>query len=102
LASLKTQYQDVVLVLKDKISKETDLDEEDRTFEFIKSLENEAVPAIKITEEKINLLSNQYESLIKYFGDTSKDIAFDSFFEIFRAFALDLKVRSDYYIECKY
>jgi hypothetical protein len=83
-----------VNLLREKISKETDLDEEDRTFEFLKTLDNEAKLAIKITEEKINILSSQYESIIKYFGDTSKDIAFDSFFEIFHSFALDVKVRN--------
>ncbi len=91
LEALKKKYEDVK-TLKLNIEKESDLDEEDRTLEFTQSLEKEASVAIKITEEKIILLMNQYESLIKYFGDTSKEIEFESFFEIFKGFALDLKV----------
>lgn len=88
----KTTLNDVLVQLKNKISEDPELDEEDRSLEFLEGLIKESTEAINITQEKITLLSNHYDELIKYFGDSSKDISFSTFWVIFDNFATDMNV----------
>ena len=71
----------------------TDLEEDDRSVPFLEALIKESSLSINNTEEKINLLSNQYDLLMKYFGDSSKDVSFSTFWEILHNFSNDMKVR---------
>jgi hypothetical protein len=83
----------LVCTLKEKITKAEEIEEEDRSVEFLESFFNKAKSTLETIEEKIKQIEAKYASLVTFFGDTLKDMPLDTFIEIFVKFNKDLTVK---------
>ena len=81
--SLKEKFQSVENLKK--IKKE-DLDEDDRTEEFLKGFYDHANKTIKFIGEKIDAINTQYEDIVKFYG--LKKIELEKFVILMREFYL--------------
>ena len=80
---MKEKFQSVENLKK--IKKE-DLDEDDRTEEFLKGFYDHASKTIKFIGEKIDAINTQYDDIVKFFG--LKKIELEKFVILMREFYL--------------
>ena len=80
--SLKEKFKSVEVLKKFITDKKKEIDEDDRTEDFLNSFYEHASKTIKFLEEKIANISVQFESVSKYLG--LNDIDLDKFVAIMR------------------
>ena len=84
--SLKDKFQNVEALKKMLETKKDDMDEDDKTEEFLKGFYDHANKTIKFVGEKIDAINVQYEDICKFLGLKKMDI--EKFVNIMREFYL--------------
>lgn len=75
----------IVQSLKDKIiNKKNDLEENDKTEEFLKTFYEHAEKTMKFIESKINIIEEKYEEIIKYFAEDKNLMTLEKLVDIFK------------------
>ena len=72
--TLKTQFKSVEMLKKFVKDKKNEMDEDDKTEEFLNGFYDHASKTIKFVEEKIANIDVQYESISKYYGLKNMDL----------------------------
>jgi len=95
--SLKDKFQNVEALKKMFTTKKDDMDDDDKTEEFLNGFYDHANKTIKFVGEKIDAINVQYDDIIKFLGSKKMDI--EKFINIMREFYLKtmegLKVYKD-------
>jgi hypothetical protein len=68
------------------------LDEEDKTEEFLASFIKDAETKTELIDKKIKEIDERYKEVITFMGDTPKDMPMDTFLDIFVKFNKDVTV----------
>ena len=77
--------------LKSKIeAKKDELEEDDKTQEFLASFYDHAKKTIDFIEEKIKNIDEKFQELVKFFGEDPKKMTLDVFINIFKTFYMNL------------
>ncbi len=84
--------------LNELISKEENLEEDDKSIEFLASFYDNAKVEVQNVGEKIKSIEAEYFKLVKFFGDNPKDLSMETFIEIFNKFYKDLNVKKIYFL----
>ncbi len=88
---LTVKYASVTSLIE-TIKKEDKLEDDDRSPEFLGSFADTARLAVLTTEDKVKSIEGKYETTVKLFGETPKELPMESFIEIFNKFNKDLNV----------
>ena len=97
--SLKEKFKSVEVLKKFITDKKEEIDEDDRTEDFLNGFYEHASKTIKFVEEKIANISVQFESVSKYLGLKNKDL--DKFVAIMRELYLKMVAALKTYMENK-
>ena len=68
------------------------IEEDDKSAEFLSSFYSDTENTVKLVEDKIKKIEEEYSMLIKKFGDSPKDMPMDTLFEILNKFGRDISV----------
>ena len=97
--SLKEKFKSVETLKKFVNDKKEELDEDDKTEEFLDGFYEHASKTIKFVEEKIANIDVQYENISKYYGLKKMDM--DKFVGIIRELYLKMVAALKTYMENK-
>ena len=97
--SLKEKFKSVEVLKKFITDKKEEIDEDDRTEDFLNGFYEHASKTIKFVEEKIANISVQFENVSKYLGLKNKDL--DKFVAIMRELYLKMVAALKTYMENK-
>lgn len=89
---LNGRYKDVIK-LSELIATVEDLEEDDKTNEFLGTFIKEAGVDVEKIDKKIKLIDDKYKEVVALFGDNPKDLPMDNIFDILTKFNKDVTVR---------
>jgi hypothetical protein len=76
------------------LQKECDnIEEDDKSAEFLDTFYGDVQDSVKLIEDNIKKIDEDYISLIKLFGDSPKDMPMETLFEIINKFSKDVTVK---------
>ena len=97
--SLKEKFKNVEILKKFVTDKKDEIDEDDKTEEFLNGFYDHASKTIKFVEEKIGNISVQYESVAKYLALKKMDL--DKFVVVLRELYIKMIAALKTYMENK-
>ena len=97
--SLKEKFKNVEILKKFVTDKKDEIDEDDKTEEFLNGFYDHASKTIKFVEEKIGNISVQYESVAKYLALKKMDL--DKFVVVLRELYIKMLAALKTYMENK-
>ena len=97
--SLKERFKNVEILKKFVTDKKDEIDEDDKTEEFLNGFYDHASKTIKFVEEKIGNISVQYESVAKYLALKKMDL--DKFVVVLRELYIKMIAALKTYMENK-
>ena len=88
---LTNKYKSVIS-LYELIQSHENIDEEDRSKEFLSDFMEIANSSIILAEEKIKSVESKYVDMISFFGDNTKEMPMETFLQIIIKFYKDFHV----------
>ena len=79
--------------LKARMEHEENIEENDGTFEFLKSFFNEVKDSVEKADERIKAIEDNYKKVVAFFGENLKDLSMEVLVDILNKFNKDLNVR---------
>lgn len=87
---LKKSFSSVENLKKKIEEKKDELEEDDKTEEFLGTFYDHAQKTVNFIEEKINSIETKFKDIVKFFGEDPAKFTLDVFINIFKAFYLNL------------
>ena len=98
---LKKSFSSVENLKKKIEEKKDELEEDDKTEEFLGTFYDHAQKTVNFIEEKINSIETKFKDIVKFFGEEPSKFTLDVFINIFKAFYLNLVAALKTYKEQK-
>ncbi len=87
-----TKFKNLTNLLNILQREHENLEDDDKSAEFLSSFYSDTENSIKLIEDNIKKIEDEYSTVIKKFGDAPKDMPMDTLFEILNKFGKDISV----------
>jgi len=78
--------------LKERMDQEENIEENDGTYEFLKSFFDIVKADVEKTENRIKAIDDEYKKVVSHFGETLKDLPLETLVDILEKFNKALNV----------